>query len=77
MLYIVTAAKVDNRGIRQTLRSYVVYAGNSQEDARSEIVREAYWYHDRGFKLLEYTPDYASLQKGDIFVTMNITEGEF
>lgn len=74
-MYFTVAAKVDVRGIRQTLRPYMIYAGQSEKEARAELVSEAQWYHSRGFDLVDYTPDYALMDDGTEVICIKVKDG--
>ena len=71
-MYFTIAAKVDVRGIRQTLRPYAIYAGQSEQEAREELAGEAKWYYDRGYNLVTFSPDYAQMDNGTEVVTIKV-----
>ena len=74
-MYFTVAAKVDVRGIHQTLRPYMIYAGQSEQEARAELASEAKWYYDRGFNLVTYTPDYALMDDGTEAICIKVKNG--
>lgn len=53
----------------------MIYAGQSEEKARAELVSEAQWYHNRGFDLISYTPDYALMDDGVEVVCIKVKNG--